>query len=145
MAKYIAPVTSGATSKDAGMQDQMDCTVRALANATGMPYADAHKLLEEAGRVNGKGCRINQYHDVYKAAGFEASFRGPRGRSWAKYYRLDGQMERGRTLARVVAENPTGRHIVIVTGHAVALVDGVLIDTFNNKAGKIVSAVYSLK
>ena len=35
----------------------------------------------------------------------------------------------GMTLARFVRENPTGAFFVATSGHAMALVDGVLVDT----------------
>jgi hypothetical protein len=48
----------------------------------------------------------------------------------------------GITLAKILPKLHTGSYIVNITGHAVAVVDGKLIDTFDNSANKRVISVF---
>ena len=51
--------------------------------------------------------------------------------------------EKGFTLKTFVSKRPKGRHIVLIKGHALAVCNGAVIDTFASRAGKRVIAVYS--
>ena len=46
--------------------DNRDCTVRALANASGMPYQQAYDLLAAAGRCKGRGMYQSKWLPVYQ-------------------------------------------------------------------------------
>lgn len=89
-----------------------DCTVRALANATGLSYHDAYTLAADAGRKPGRGI-----HSKVLIA--RAKLRGLRFRKLRF-----GQ----RTVARFIREYPRGRFYVHVYAHAFAIVNGDVSD-----------------
>lgn len=138
--KYIKADSRGAT---AGSLETKDCTVRALANASGMPYEDAHVLLKKYGRKNRCGAKFSTMHKAYDEAGFVLnSVHGTTGQ--ARYVARITQREAdaGITLGEILPKLAFGEYIINVTGHAVAVVNGKLIDTFDNPAGKRVVAVF---
>jgi len=65
MIHYILPACSGQSSE----RERNDCTVRALANATGMAYAEAHALLSKHGRRFKRGAYFGNYYKAYLEAG----------------------------------------------------------------------------
>jgi len=52
------------------------------------------------------------------------------------------EADAGITLAKILPKLAFGEYIVNTTGHAVAVVNGKIIDTFDNPAGKRVVAVF---
>jgi hypothetical protein len=52
------------------------------------------------------------------------------------------ESQEGITLAKILPKLAFGEYIVNTTGHAVAVVNGKIIDTFDNPAGKRVVAVF---
>lgn len=105
------PPAGAFTKTDAGRDpaEKADCAVRALAIASGMPYAEAHALLKAAGR----GDRCATYgRTVSKAVG--------RPMALASTYHADRP-----TFAQWLREHPKGRFMVFVTGHYFAVIDGV--------------------
>ena len=99
--------------------ERRDCAVRAMTVATGRTYADCHAALKAAGRVDGKGAR---WDTLEKAL----------GRPFVSYIGLQrrwrGDQELRPTAAALLRSLPKGRHIVFVTGHFFAVVDGVQVD-----------------
>lgn len=138
--KYVKADSRGAT---AGGLEKNDCTVRALANASGMDYFDAHNLLSKYGRKKYCGAKFGTMHNAYRDAGFLLnSVHGTTGQ--ARYVaRVTKRIaEDGVTLAKILPKLAFGEYIVNITGHAVAVVNGKIIDTFDNPAGKRVIAVF---
>lgn len=137
--KTVQAVTRGATSTG----ETRDCTVRALSNAADMPYDDAHALLKKHGRKNRCGAFFSTMLKAYNEAGFVLnSVHGTTGaaRSAARIAKREAQ--EGITLAKILPKLAFGEYIVNTTGHAVAVVNGKIIDTFDNPAGKRVIAVF---
>ena len=97
-----------------------DCTVRALAAVTGIPYEQAHAALAAAGRKARRGMRIDLLKPVYAAHG-------------ASCYVNRGDRP---TLASFARQHGPGKYIVLVKGHVFALVDNVQIDMRDNGARK---------
>jgi hypothetical protein len=138
--KYIKADSRGAT---AGGLEHNDCTVRALANASGMDYFDAHNLLSKHGRKNHCGAKFGTMHKAYDEAGFVLnSVHGTTGQARYVARITKREAQEGITLAKMLPKLAFGEYIVNVTGHAVAVVNGKVIDTFNNPAGKRVIAVF---
>jgi len=138
--KLIKAVSRGAT---AGGLENNDCTVRALANAGNIAYEDAHILLKKHGRKSWCGSTFTTMQKAYNEAGF--ALESVHGTTYAAKYvaRVTGYLaEEGTTLAKIVPKLGKGSYIVNVTGHAVAVVDGELIDTYDNPANKRVIAVF---
>ena len=138
--KYIKADFRGATS---GGLETNDCTVRALANAAAMPYTDAHVLLNKHGRKNRCGAQFNTMHKAYNEANFSLhSVHGTTNQ--AKYVAriTSTKAQEGITLGKLLPKLTKGSFIVNVTGHAIAVVDGKVLDTFASPAGKRVIAVF---
>jgi hypothetical protein len=137
----IAPISIGKTSPSAREKD--DCSVRALANAADIDYEDAHYCLKEHGRIFGEGVFFETYHRAYLSAGFELF--GVYGTTnSAKYikHKTKVQSKPGLVLSNLLPTIQDGAYIVMVSGHALAVIDGEIIDTERNKANKRVVAVY---
>jgi hypothetical protein len=137
--KTVQAVTRGATS--AG--ETRDCTVRALSNATGMHYDKAHAILHKYGRKNRRGAYFSTMFRAYSEAGFILD--SVHGTTTAAKHagRISGRKaSEGITLAKMLPKLAFGEYIVNTTGHAVAVVNGKIIDTYDNPAGKRVVAVF---
>ena len=139
---YIKSIAIGATNPS----ESKDCTVRALANATGISYEAAHKSLEMHGRLSCRGCHPHVWHEAYQAAGM--SFVGIYGetlttKSFA--YRYKVKAFKGISLGSLLPTLGLGRFIVVITGHALAVIDGAIVDKGVNSSRKSVVAVYKRK
>jgi hypothetical protein len=137
--KTVQAVTRGATSTG----ETRDCTVRALSNASGMHYDQAHSLLKKHGRKNRCGAFFSTMLKAYTEAGFVLdSVNGTTGAAKHAARIAKRQASEGITLAKILPKLAFGEYIVNTTGHAVAVVNGKIIDTFDNPAGKRVVAVF---
>jgi hypothetical protein len=139
--RNIQSVYRGATCETGN--ETRDCTVRALANATEMPYDQAHAVLKKHGRKDRKGAFFPTLKAAYEECGFVLY--GIYGTTKSARYasRIAKQeADTGTTLAKLLPKLGFGEYIVNTTGHAVAVVNGKIIDTFDNPAGKRVIAVF---
>ncbi len=124
-------------------KERNDCTVRSLASASGMHYDKAHELLKKHGRKNGCGAFFSTMLKAYGEADFVLeSVHGTTGAARHASYIANRQLSEGITLAKILPKLAFGEYIVNTTGHAVAIVNGRIIDTFDNPAGKRVVAVF---
>lgn len=96
--------------------DNSDCTVRALANASGMPYQRAYDLLAAAGRRKGRGMYQRDWLPVYKQH---------MTLEFSRY--LSSSFPTVTTLTRKLRELG-GTYIVKVTQHVAVCRDGEWID-----------------
>lgn len=120
-----------------------DCTVRALANAGEMSYAEAHAVLKKHGRKERKGAFFNTMKAAYEESGFVLE--GVYGRtSSARFVANESKRIAGKgiTLGNLISSLASGNYIVNTTGHAVAVVNARIIDTFDNPAGKRVISLF---
>ena len=139
MDKYIRPLTTGKST----IVEKQDCTVRALANAADILYGNAHNILKRHGRKDFKGCTNKVWHDAYTNTGL--SLVGIYGTTKAAKHiskRLNIAAHKGITLGRILPTLTNGSYIVIVTGHALAVVSGHVIDKGLNRSNSSVVAVY---
>ena len=122
-----------------------DCTVRALANASGMPYKLAHKIMRKAGREERRGMHADHWLPVLNRLGFtlESIHGTTRG---AKYlsYKTGKLAQPGITLDNLLNRLGYGRFIIKIRGHVLAVVDGQVLDYGYNPAGSKVQAVFKL-
>lgn len=149
--KYIKASSRGVSSADsvrfAGKEDN-DCTVRALASANSMRYDKAHKLLKKFGRKDRKGAFFGTMLNAYNEVGFELkTIHGNTGtakdaRNICSYFGANYHFKKGITLGKLLPNLAIGNYIVNITGHAIAVVDGEIIDTSDNSANKRVIAVF---
>jgi hypothetical protein len=89
-------------------QENNDCVVRALQNATGFDYASVHAWAAQLGRSFGRGTK---WHVV--CALFDKL--GPRGVCQVN-------------LDQFVTDHPSGTWVVGIRGHVFVLKDGVILD-----------------
>lgn len=139
MANLIVPVRAGVYT----FNETRDCTVRALANSAGLLYGNAHTILKRHGRTDKRGCTHYVWHDAYISNGMSlvGVYGTTRGaRSLAK--KLSVVAQDGITLGRMLPTLTKGSYIVIITGHALAVVDGGVVDMNLNRANSRVIAVY---
>lgn len=130
------------------IEEANDCTVRALANAAGMPYSIADRVLSAAGRRSKKRCGIDAMHSAYKRMGLklQAIFGNDKTARFLKNrIAPDAVMQQGITLEKQLQKLTHGRYIVMVYGHVFAVVDGKVLDYGHNRAGSRVQAVYKLE
>lgn len=144
---YIKPTSSGNTM----LSDNNNCTVRALSNVTGKDIQECYLEMKKCGRKDNKGCYPGQFHVCYVAQN-NLKFLGYYGTTLAAErfkrevegvcYSLQGMRQKGTSLEKFIKDHPVGKYIVITIGHAVAVVDGKLIDTGLNRGGVSVLAAY---
>lgn len=115
----------------AGFKGQTgDCVTRAIAIATGMPYKEVYDLVNEFGRqtvkvVKGRLKRSTAREGVYKDT--TRAIMEHLGWRWVPTMRV-GQ---GCTVHLHEDELPKGRVICKVSRHLVAVIDGVIFDTYD--------------
>ena len=134
----------GWMAADFGIKDKNDCAIRAIANVTtGKGYVMLRQEMMDMGRKLNRGTPWHILDKVYREQGAKTILLwGKAGLKMKHLVNYSAITEEGITLKRFVETHPTGRHIVIVRGHALALVNGRIIDTVNNRLGKRVMASY---
>lgn len=127
--------------------EHRDCAVRALANASLMEYDDAHELLAYHGRKDRFGTKHETLMNAYIDAGFShvKTFGTTKHTRFFNrvYGHLISETEKGITLKNFCKKYNKGRYIVVYSGHALAVVNGKVIDTFNSPANKRVTLAFS--
>ena len=120
---------------EAFANESNDCAVRAMTLATGRPYAEVHAAMKKYGRPDRRG---TSWETIKWAArnligsDVEIAYVEPNyqliGNPWNRRWNAAGRP----TLARFTAEHRRGAYVVIIKGHALALVDGVQLDMAPN-------------
>jgi hypothetical protein len=96
--------------RSSGFAEHNDCAVRAYALFKDIPYNEAHCIFKKLGRRDGRGTKN---HIIYDLIGRNS--------------RKDGA---GMTLNQLIAANPTGKVYGLKRGHAFAIINGVLHDSW---------------
>jgi hypothetical protein len=128
-------------------KEDRDCVVRAFMAALDIPYDQAHAWVKkELNRKDRKGTFMNAYSKniIGKTKnGKKISFIGSHpSRSYMKHsigsdkilVNKSYKKPTGYTLKSFMENNPVGRFVLIVQGHAVAVVNGVLYGNTNENA-----------
>ena len=140
---YIKPKDVGYVANDFGLKQKRDCAVRAIANVGVYSYPLALSLLNRAGRRDNKGTPWHALDKVYKEAGaFNVTYYGKQMAKMSMEHAV-AYRDKGMTLKTFIANNPKGKHIVVVSRHALAVVDGSTVDMFSSKAGMRVIASFT--
>lgn len=124
-----------------------DCTVRALANVSGMPYSIADRVLSAEGRRSRRRCGLEAMHAAYKRMGLElqAVYGEDRTARYMQQRIAPGSiLQQGSTIGTQIKTMTQGRYIVLIRGHVFAVVDGKVLDYGNIAAGSRIQAVYKL-
>lgn len=122
------------SSSELAKKETNDCVVRAFMMALDLPYDKAHKFVaDKFNRVNRRGTYTSQYlKNVIGRVknGYRMSLMGYHPRyafgDRKKLVNPKYSKETGYTVKSFMEQYPKGRYFIIVKGHALALVDGVL-------------------
>jgi hypothetical protein len=113
--------------------ERNDCVVRALSLAFNKPYEEVHALCAKIGRDKGRGMRWGQV---------DLAIQELTGNGLAKMDRP----ARRQTFTTFARDHKVGHYLVIKSGHAVALIDGVFHDAGSiGEPRAIVKAVFKVK
>lgn len=94
--------------------ERLDCTVNAVAMSFDISYAEAHRILEKAGRKDRHKMGLVLWNRFLAQEQVDG-------------YRLTRDEGYDRmTLALAVSKMPAGRYLIKVRNHALAIVDGVV-------------------
>ena len=95
--------------RSSGFAESNDCAVRAYALFKDIPYDDAHTIFKNLGRKDGRGTKNHLIYDLL-----------------GRKHRILG----AGTLNQLIAQFPNGRVYGMKRGHAFAIIDGVLHDSW---------------
>lgn len=135
---YIKPSSASVKSRETA-----DCTVRALASASGMTYDETYKITTKFGRKANQGMAVKDVIDVMNFV--DAKLVGVFGTTIAaKHIRrlTKAQEERGIELRNFLSYFQHGRYFCLCRGHAFAVVDSELLDAGYVKSGVAVVAAW---
>lgn len=139
----IKTYSTGHVPSEYHINDKNDCAIRAIANVSSIPYPVLREKMIKLGRKPNRGTPWNVLDKVYKESGAMLTFIwGKAARSLKHYVKYNDVVDKSITLERFVKTFPKGRHIVLIRKHALAVVDGKIIDSGDNKAGARVIATY---
>ena len=141
---YIHPVSSGTT--DPTSEDRNDCGLRAYCNVTGKSFKDAQIIFAKQGRKYKRGTPVLMLNKIMQNAGFKPKLMGSVGA--VKYMEAFSELKStgpSRTIKSLLndKEYQQGKHVFCIKDHALAVVDGKVLDTFSSSASARVYVVYS--
>lgn len=116
--------------------ERNDCTVKAMAVVTKIPYEKARTELQKAGRVPGRGFRMDKVVETTARQGFRVA-------SPIKPAKLNGSQYSMTTIGRIF---PKGTYYVLMSKgrHVAAMVDGIIHD-WSASGRRRVCALYEIK
>lgn len=108
-----------------------DCVVRSIAIATGLPYQKVYDEINAIGKQERRVIRgrSDSRNGVFKQT--QKTYMASLGWTWTPTMKI-GQ---GCRVHLVREELPTGRLVVAVSKHSVAVIDGVIHDTYDPARG----------
>lgn len=121
-----------------------DCAVRAATNVLGLDYDDVHSVFKKNGRKDKKGTDINVFFKTFKELGF--SYVGSFGKTKAArsveffsgcHFKVTkDHFNKSLTLGQFLKQVPFGKYVVCISGHALAVIDGKIIDNIEHLPAK---------
>lgn len=105
--------------------EKNDCVVRAIAHAYDLPYNHAHATIKSLGRQDRKGFHTPKAMEVHKYQ-----------------YKQDLPHMTVKTFLR---QFPRGVYVLRIRGHAFAVKNGVIYDTFQPKLGSHIRQFWKVK
>jgi hypothetical protein len=121
--------------------ERNNCVPKALAALTRKPYTEVYGYLEYKGRRQGKGTPRFISEAFLKENGF---VRMISTQIIKKYVNGGVEVFRQMTLATFAKTYTSGRYMVYVRSHAVAVIDGKILDDWNS-AGRRVTGAWEMK
>lgn len=139
----IKPIACGEVAAKWGMKDENSCAVRALANASEIMFPEAHAVLKKYGRIDNQATPFNTLVSAYKECGFNlAATFGTTNTAVYMEQEFNVPRKAGITLSKILPYLKDGSYILLIRGHALAVIDGEIIDTVSNSGAKSVCAVF---
>lgn len=144
---FISPAAKGVGISSKHIDT--NCSVRALANASGMSYSQAKKIMNTYGMEDGKGSYLPTMNSAYVDCGFnEVTVFGESylAKGYSNYlklveFTLNLKYSKGCTLASFLKRYPVGTYIVAYNGHVLAVIDGKVVDnTVNPSSARVLVA-----
>ena len=132
--QYARSVIKGYKESKISSKETNDCTVKAIASALNESYDSAHKFCKSVlKRQDRKGLSLKELMKLsdktYKIGDTVVDFTKLGVKRIKNEYKLKGEVVlRDKTVKSFIKSNPRGTFIVLVSGHAFSVVDGVLID-----------------
>ena len=141
---FVDTIKIANDSSELAKKENNDCVVRAFAAALDLPYNQAHAWVKkELKRQDRKGTFVNAYgkNIIGKTKnGKKISYIGSHPSLYSYSIGSDKilvnpsyKKQTGYTLKSFMENNPVGRFVLIVQGHAVAVVNGVLYGNTNEQ------------
>lgn len=145
---YIIPHCTGQIDS----KEQNDCTVRTLANLTGIPYSTAYSALEKAGRKQGEGISVYDFNPVYCEFGVMpvASY-GTTQMAFHFQAATKAKREKGCTVGTILRQineeyySAEYDYAIITKQHIFAVVNKKVIDKGDLNANRSVIGLYRFK
>ena len=131
---YPHQINDAGRSTSRRPKQKNDCTVRALALACGVPYDTAYDWMAEQGRKCSRGAPANILAGIHGKEVFGHSF------CWESFPAVKG--ERRMNPVRFASLYPTGKYIVRVAKHVFCFIDGVGMDTFEERDDRCIYGVW---
>ncbi|NDC19280.1 MAG: hypothetical protein EBZ87_03320 [Microbacteriaceae bacterium] len=113
-------------SKESGLNEKSDCTIRALAVSAGIDYPVAHRIGRDAGRRNRCGFNVGKLIKEAKKNGLQ-------------FYKV---IRSSVTISKFLQRYPKGRFYCRRSGHAFGVIDGVILDTTPNTPYQRITEAY---
>ena len=117
--------------------DDNNCTVMALKSVTGWSEIKCQTILQKAGRIPNEGFHIVEHLSKCKGKIEDVKFKLAYKKShWSDNdYGVDDWYNSTRiiTLKKFATENPIGVYYVVTKDHALAIINGIIVD---NQSGK---------
>jgi hypothetical protein len=115
-------------------REHNDCTVKAIAIATNTPYIKAHHVMDDLGRVKRRGIRASLWESTFaKETLAKLNY---------SHTVVKSQVKTISTLPNYL--DPTKNYVVLVRGHALAVVRGVVQD-FTAGSKRRVLSIWEVK
>ena len=148
MSKYTLASSNGQTN----VGNHHDCVVRALANVTGYDYEAAEQICKQYGREHNSGMKCSLHTKMFLDHGFKLV--GCFGKTltastvehfYKKHTGKTPEFFPGISVGRAMEIMREGKYIVIIHGHAFAVIDGKLIDKGPIRSRSYVCAIWILE
>lgn len=107
-------------------KEKRDCVVRATALAFSISYDEAHMIMEEGGRVAGRGTMDDIYHAAWNDLAAKL------GKRLVKHSFPATKGKKRTNVLDFCNNHPSGTFITRQAGHLAAVIDGKLHDTRTN-------------
>ena len=138
-------------SSTLAQKEKNDCAVKAIAAAAGVSYETSHAFTGEyLMRTRRMGTLLGMFlpnitKEPMMLGSKKVEFKSLGNIKITNGYKLYGEVvRRKKTVKSFIKDNPRGSFVVSVAGHALAIVDGVLIDNVGEEfrmTRKVLSAI----